>query len=110
MKALIDLRTCTAGDKLLSRHGSILTYCGLSGNTKYPHEVEYPEGGYGSRTDDGFVMGNPDKRLGSDHDIVKILAKRRDGWEWRQGGGSSANRRTRRRARTNPPHSGAQEG
>ena len=66
----IDLRTCKAGDKLLSCHGVILTYVGYKQGAAYPHEVEYPDGGYGSRLDNGQVFGN--NRLPTDEDIVEI--------------------------------------
>lgn len=71
----IDLRTCKPGDKLLSCHGMILTYKGPSGNKKWPHLVEYPDGSDGTRTDDGFVISNPKMQLPRDHNIVKILGQ-----------------------------------
>ena len=69
----VDLNTCVKGQKLRSKHGMILTYVGPSGNSFYPHEVRYPQGGYGSRTHDGFTFSNPSKRLEEDNDIVEIL-------------------------------------
>ena len=69
----VDLRTCKPGDKLLSKHGMILTYIGpLPEGHYFDHEVAYPGGALGSRTHDGFVYRN--KRLPEDHDIVAILA------------------------------------
>jgi hypothetical protein len=73
----IDLRTCKPGQNLKTKHGLIVTYVGPSyGPTRsmYPHEIKYKNGGYGSRTDDGFVMANPEKRLEEDNDIVEILS------------------------------------
>lgn len=76
----IDLRTCKPGDKLRSKHGLILTYIGLDESRPlWPHRVKYPDEppfgrqSEGSRTHDGFVMSNPNKRLESDHDIVEVI-------------------------------------
>lgn len=71
----IDLRTCKPGQKLKSKHGLILTYVAHETDSNYPwkHRVRYPDGGIGSRTDDGFVMNHPASRLDADHDIVEIL-------------------------------------
>ncbi len=66
----VDLRTCKPGARLLSKHGMVLTYIGpIPG--PYPHEVRYPDGSRGTRTDDGFAYRvNP---MPEDHDIVEIL-------------------------------------
>jgi hypothetical protein len=72
----IDLRNCKPGDKLISKHGLVLTYVKPLPESDYmDHEVKYPDeapynGGYGSRTHYGYVMKN---RLESDHDIVEII-------------------------------------
>ncbi len=71
----IDLRKCVGGDRLLSCHNEILIYRGLSGIPEHPHRIEYADGGYGTRTNDGFVMWNPIKRLDTDHNVVCILGK-----------------------------------
>jgi hypothetical protein len=70
----VDLRTCKFGDKLKSQHGMILTYVKplLNGNY-YDHEVNYPNGSKGTRTNTGHVYHNADRRLESDHDIVEII-------------------------------------
>lgn len=72
----INLNKCVIGQKLVSKHGMVLTYLGKNkGNhTKlWPHMVKYPDGGTGSRTTDGFVYTNPKSRLPADHDIVTII-------------------------------------
>lgn len=70
----IDLRICKPGQKLRSKHGMILTYVRpLEESNYYQHEVQYPSGAMGTRTHDGYVYKNPDKRLPQDHDIVEIL-------------------------------------
>lgn len=81
----IDLRDCMAGDILISRLGAILVYIG---ETPYKHcryldhVVRYITDGnggvvtiesLGTRTHDGFVMGNEAVRKPSiDHDIVAV--------------------------------------
>jgi hypothetical protein len=69
----VDLRGCKPGDKLLTKHGMILTYVGLQSDPTYPHEVEYPMGGNGSRTNDGFAFAKI--RLASDQDVIKVLGQ-----------------------------------
>lgn len=68
---MVDLRTCKPGDKLRSKHGVILTYVDYWPDDHFPHEVAYPDGSWGSRTDDGFVFHK--NRLPEDHDIVEII-------------------------------------
>jgi hypothetical protein len=77
---MVDLRTCKHGDKLRSCHGMILEYVGRikrdePHNPLYPHEVRYPNGARGTRTDDGQVFTV--NRLPEDHDIVEIIPKRK---------------------------------
>ena len=69
----VDLNTCKRGDRLLTSHGLVLTYVGkLPEGDSYDHEVKYPDGAHGSRTNDGHVYRNI--RLPSiDQDIVKVL-------------------------------------
>ena len=70
---MVDLNKCKPGQKLLSKHGMILTYvCKLKDNY-YDHQVQYPNGSYGTRTNDGFTYKSLSSRLPSDHDIVEIL-------------------------------------
>jgi hypothetical protein len=70
----VDLRTCKAGDKLISRHGKVLTYVSpLPEDNFYDHLVRYPDGSNGTRCHDGFAYRNPSKRLPEDHDIVRIV-------------------------------------
>lgn len=65
---MVDLNTCKPGDKLLSKHGEILTYVGKCDETNYyDHNVLYANGSPGTRMNDGFVYKNPDKRLECDH-------------------------------------------
>lgn len=74
---MIDLSTCKKGGILISKHGEKLTYVkALNPEVDYyDHEVKYPSPGLGrgTRTNDGFVMRNVDKRLETDHDIVEII-------------------------------------
>lgn len=70
----VDLRQCKPGDRLLTKHGTILEYVGPNDTqypTDYPHLIKYPNGSFGSRTDNGqvFVI----LRLPEDEDIVEIL-------------------------------------
>lgn len=69
----VDLRTCQPGDKLKTIHGIILTYVGPLPGTRYPHQIRYPDGGYGTRTDNGQVYIN--NRLPSDEDVVEIMPR-----------------------------------
>ena len=73
-ESTVDLRTCKAGDILISCNGMRLTYVSPTpeGNY-YDHIVRYPNGSTGTRIHDGHVMRNTDKRLKTDEDIVKIL-------------------------------------
>ena len=66
----VDLRTCKPGTRLLSKHGMVLTYVGPI-HGPYPHEVRYPDGSRGTRTDDGHAYRL--NRKPEDHDIVEIL-------------------------------------
>ena len=70
----VDLRTCKPGDKLLTKHGTILTYVGLNERylcAEYPHCIKYPDGIVDVRTDEGlmFCFGS----FPEDEDIVEIL-------------------------------------
>jgi hypothetical protein len=69
----VDLNKCKSGQRLKSRHGVILTYVERIKGGYYQHLVRYPNGSFGSRTDDGFVYKNPSSRLPDDHDIVEVL-------------------------------------
>lgn len=76
---MINLNNCKSGDKLLSKHGEILTYIEKSTDPRderFPHIVRYSDGSRGSRTDDGFVYSRPESRLDSDHDIVEIIKEK----------------------------------
>jgi len=70
---MINLNTCTAGDKLLSVHDTVLVYIRKNDGASYPHEVMYPDGSFGSRTDDGKVFNT--NRKATDHDIVAVLPR-----------------------------------
>jgi hypothetical protein len=68
----VDLRTAEPGDILVSRNGIFLTYVKpLPENEYMDHEVRYPNGGWGTRTHDGYVFRK--KRLESDEDIIAII-------------------------------------
>jgi len=74
---MIDLRECKPGDKLISKHGMVLTYMRALPEERYMnHEVRYPNtepwfGATGTRTHSGLVFKNA--RSSEDHDIVKIV-------------------------------------
>ncbi len=74
---MIDLNTCKEGDILISKHGVKMFYVKkLNPEVDYyDHEIRYGNKslGKGTRTNDGFVMRNEDKRLETDHDIVEII-------------------------------------
>jgi hypothetical protein len=71
---MIDLSMCKPGQKLKSKHGMILTYVRpLNPANDYNHEIMYPNKSIGTRTNDGFVYMNPNKRIPEDEDIVEIL-------------------------------------
>lgn len=68
----VDLRKCKPGDKLQTRHGTVMEYVELeTSNRSYPHIVKYPNGARGTRTDDGFVFRV--NRHPDDEDIVEIM-------------------------------------
>lgn len=78
----INLNNCVPGQKLKSSHGLILEYVAPTtdkqfdnrpGMKYYAHVIKYPTCSYGTRTNDGFVMNNPNSRLEEDHDIAEIL-------------------------------------
>lgn len=75
----VDLRDCKPGDKLISKHGLMLTYVRALPEGDYmDHEVKYPnispyKGSMGTRTHEGFVFRR--NRLEEDHDIVEIVKK-----------------------------------
>jgi hypothetical protein len=74
---MVDLRTCKAGDILISKHGERLTYVRpLPAENYYDHEVKYANGSYGSRIHDGHVYRI--NRLETDHDIVEIIHKKKE--------------------------------
>jgi hypothetical protein len=83
----IDLSTCTAGDFLISSHGTILEYVGktpMHGLTYLDHVVRYrvdkdgkfsfPNNSLGTRTNDGFVFRS-NRIPESDEDIILIIPK-----------------------------------
>lgn len=82
---MVNLNECKAGDKLVSKHGTILTYLKKSGHLIYPHVVEYPNGGTGNRTNDGQTFRN--SKMEGDEDIVYILPspkKPQKSFRWKQ--------------------------
>lgn len=83
-----DMNQCVVGSKLVSVHGTILTYLGKNGPLAYPHRVRYPDGSEGTRTDDGYVFKT--RRLPTDEDITGFAqgddASPRDlGFRWEEG-------------------------
>lgn len=73
----IDLRKCKAGVKLVSVHGSVLTYVGpMPQGSPYPHAVVYEDGRVGSRLHDGHVYKN--LRLAADEDISLALSNQQE--------------------------------
>ena len=76
---MINLNDCEPGDKLISKHGEVLTYIEKSEDprdARFPHIVKYSDGSRGSRTDDGFVYSRPESRLDADHDITEIVKEK----------------------------------
>ena len=74
----VDLRTCKLGDKLLTKHGTILEYFWPNDSphpTEYPHLIKYPNGAFGTRTDNGQIFLQI--RRPEDEDIVEILTERK---------------------------------
>jgi hypothetical protein len=63
-----DMYQCKIGDLLVSKHGMILTYEGDSGQLDYPHQVRYPNGGGGTRCNDGTTYLHNKRE--TDHDII----------------------------------------
>lgn len=71
---MVDLSKCNKGDRLLSRHGMVLIYIEpFPENNYYDHRVQYPDGGFGTRMNDGYTFKNPGSRMSIDHDIVEVL-------------------------------------
>ena len=71
---MVDLTRCKPGDKLRSKHGMILTYVKrLPEGSYYDHMIQYPDGSFGTRTNEGFTYRNISSRLETDHDVVEIL-------------------------------------
>lgn len=72
---MIDLRNCKKGDRLLTKHGTILEYVEPLDSDRYyySHRIQYPNGSFGTRVDSGHVMKNESRRLESDEDIIEIL-------------------------------------
>jgi hypothetical protein len=70
---MVDLRECEPGDKLLTSHGLVLEYVKAnSASDFYPHTIKYPDGGMGTRNDDGTVYANK-RKPACDHDVIEIL-------------------------------------
>ena len=80
---MADLKKCKQGDILISKHGSILEYVGLSKTQNhYPHEIKYlyKDGkinngklGNGTRNDDGTVFKR--NRKPEDEDIISVISR-----------------------------------
>lgn len=67
----VDLTKCVPGQKLLSKFGEIYIYKRKTENAVYPHEVTPPDGGYGSRTNEGWMFNKSVRLL--DHDIIYVF-------------------------------------
>lgn len=65
---MINLNLCEPGDRLLTDKDTILTYMGPSGVPDYPHAIQYANGGYGTRLDNGYVYRN--RRLPTDENVI----------------------------------------
>ena len=71
---MIDLNLCKEGDKLKTIHGTILTYiCKLPPGSYYEHKIQYPDGSFGTRTDEGFTYKK--NRLLEDEDVCEIIGQ-----------------------------------
>ena len=83
LRKMVNLKNCKQGDILITKHGSILEYAGLSKTQDYyPHEIKYlikdekvnnGELGYGTRNDDGTVFKQ--NRKPEDEDIVSVISR-----------------------------------
>lgn len=69
----VDMSTCKPHDRLLTKHGKIVTYVEKMEGYPYPHSVVFSDGGCGNRCDNGKVFAH--KSLPEDEDIVLILGQ-----------------------------------
>ena len=67
----VDLRKCKPGQRLLTKNGLVVKYVNCIKDFHFPHQIEYENGGVGSRTDEGWVLRNAP--LPSDEDIIYIF-------------------------------------
>ncbi len=67
----VDLRKCSPGDILISKHGTIFKYIKMDSDCFYPHVVEYPNGGLGTRNNDGSTYRF--NKLPNDEDIIAVI-------------------------------------
>jgi hypothetical protein len=70
----VDLTKCKRGQKLLTNKGTIIEYIENNGNNPFPHCIKYPNGGIGSRTNEGWTYLN--SPLPMDEDVVYIFPLR----------------------------------
>lgn len=69
MKTEFNMNQCKPGDRLISCHGMILTYEGINErSTPFRHVVKYPNGGHGTRADNGETYLH--NKMAIDHDII----------------------------------------
>jgi len=73
---MFNMKQCKPGDKLFTKHGLIVTYVVYNPLEHFPHQIEYPNGAYGSRTDEGYVYNN--NRLEDDEDIIGFVEVKTD--------------------------------
>lgn len=74
---MVDLNKCKPGDTLISQHGLELEYVRKKSTClHYKHEVKYPDGRLGTRTDDGYTFKSQESRSPGNHNIVEIIASK----------------------------------
>jgi hypothetical protein len=82
LRGTVSLNGCEMGDPLLTAQSRLVHYNSkLAKGCVYDHKIEYSVGKFGTRTNDGYVYRNPEKRLDTDHDIVAVLGYGEDGGE-----------------------------
>lgn len=67
----VDMPKCVPGQKLLTSKGGIVKYIEHQPEYPYPHKIEYQNGSFGGRTDEGWMYRTAP--LPTDHDIVYIF-------------------------------------
>ena len=74
-RAVFDMDSLLPGETIISKHGMELIYVGKIDcpDNVFIHQVKYPDGGWGTRSKEGWTFVN--KPLPEDHDIVAVKSK-----------------------------------